>query len=98
MNGYWEIWRQVRCTRSVRCTSEPAPKIIRKMILCVWLAGVLSFFWSAPLEAQMPPFDLYAALATAQPDATITVPAGLYQGSLTIDKPVTLVADRKSVV
>lgn len=46
----------------------------------------------------MPPFDLYAALATAQPDATITVPAGLYQGSLTIDKPVTLVAEEGAII
>lgn len=44
----------------------------------------------APVVAQTSAFDLQAALAAAQPGATIHVPAGIYPGPLRIDKPVVL--------
>lgn len=41
-------------------------------------------------QGQTTPFDLAAALATAQPGATITVPAGVHLGPVQIDRPLTL--------
>jgi nitrous oxidase accessory protein len=43
-----------------------------------------------PLRAQAPAFDLAAAIAAAEPGATIVLPAGVYAGPLHIDRPLTL--------
>ncbi len=51
-----------------------------------------------PVKAQQPAFDLAAALAAAQPGATITVPPGVYPGPLVIDKPLTLVGEGMPVI
>lgn len=58
-----------------------ASGIILTAILCTW--GLAS--------AQSAPFDLHAALAAAQPNSTIVVPAGRYEGTFVIDKPVILI-------
>ncbi|RLT35933.1 MAG: nitrous oxide reductase family maturation protein NosD [Chloroflexi bacterium] len=55
------------------------------------LIGVLCFFlFAATGGAQTIPFDLSAALAAALPGAVIDVPAGVYAGLWTIDKPLHL--------
>mgnify|MGYP001260845655 CR=1 FL=1 len=63
-----------------------------------WIAVVLALFCTSalvalPASAQSRPFDLAAAIASAQPGDTITVPAGIYPGPLRIDKPLTLQAE-----
>lgn len=50
------------------------------------------------LQAQPVAFDLRAALATAAPGATITVPPGVYAGPLQIDKPVVLEGQAMPVI
>ncbi len=58
-----------------------------------WLVGLallLAGFTPGMAVAADAPFDLQAALAAAQPGATIQIPAGVYPGPLHIDKPVTL--------
>ena len=42
-------------------------------------------------------FDLRAAVASAADGDTITVPPGIYQGPLVIDRPITLIAGGKVV-
>jgi len=61
--------------------------------VCGLLIGfiVISCGLPASLMAQGNAFDLAAALAIAEPGATIAVPTGLYRGPIAIDKPVTLV-------
>lgn len=44
-------------------------------------------------SAEQAPFDLHDVLAQAQPNQTIVVPAGTYEGSFVIDKPVTLIGN-----
>ena len=58
--------------------------------LCVAVALVAGLWQAGSVQAQAASFDLHAALAAAQPGATIVVPPGVYPGALTIDKPVTL--------
>ena len=53
------------------------------------LAAVL-VFTAVSVGAQSTTFDLNEALAAAQPGDTIIVPAGVYPGPLTIDRPVIL--------
>lgn len=43
-------------------------------------------------------FDLRAAIASAEPGATIRIPAGRYDGTITVDKPLTLLADGEVVI
>jgi nitrous oxidase accessory protein len=62
------------------------------LVLC-WVGLVV-----LPVVAQDDRFDLTAALATAQPGATIVVPAGTYPGPFMIDKPVTLVGQDWPVI
>ena len=50
------------------------------------------------LRAQPAQFDLEAALATAEPGAIITVPAGIYAGPLLIEKPVVLIGEGYPVI
>lgn len=60
--------------------------------VAVSLLGLL-LAWNAfpgAVDAQSAPFDLHAALAAAQPGATINVPAGVYPGPFAIDRPVVL--------
>lgn len=52
----------------------------------------------APSRTQQTGFDLNAALAAAQPGDTITVPAGVYPGPITIDEPVKLVGEGQPVI
>lgn len=43
-------------------------------------------------------FDLAAAIASARPGETVTVPAGTYPGPLVIEQPMTLAADGRVVL
>ena len=63
--------------------------LIRRACFVLIMIGLMGLT-TVPLAAQAQPFDLTAALAQAAPGATIVVPAGVYPGPLTIDKPVTL--------
>lgn len=58
--------------------------------LSVVVALVAGLWQAGSVQAQEASFDLHAALAAAQPGATIIVPPGVYSGALTIDQPVTL--------
>lgn len=51
---------------------------------------------TAPLRAA--DFDLHAAVRDAKPGQTLRIPAGRYDGTLTINKPLTLVADGQVVI
>jgi len=53
---------------------------------------------SVPRAALAASFDLTAALANAQPGATIVVPAGVYAGPLQIDKPVVLAGQAGAII
>lgn len=43
-------------------------------------------------------FDLHQIVTTAAPGATITVPAGVHPGTLTIDKPLSLIAEDGAII
>lgn len=75
-------------------SSRPLLRTIRVALLGVVLilAGV------GPVRAQGQAFDLKAALAAAEAGATITVPAGIHAGPLSLDKPVTLVGEPGAIV
>lgn len=60
--------------------------------------AVVSLFVVQPAQAQDQPFDLAAALAAAEPGATLHVPAGVYPGPLSLDKPVTLIGEAGAIV
>ena len=100
MSGYLAIHlrRRARCTRGVRGASGFASQRRRGALLCILLAGVASLIGIRPIQAQTSPFNLQAALAAAQPGATITVPAGVYPGPLILDKPVTLVTAEGAII
>ncbi len=56
-----------------------------------FVIALLALLWLlVPAAAQHQSFDLQQAVAAAQPGDTIVVPAGIYQGPLLIDKPLTL--------
>lgn len=62
------------------------------------LCGAILALWAGqPAQAQAP-FDLAAALAAAEPGATITVPAGIHPGPLALDKPVTLIGEPGAII
>lgn len=65
------------------------------IVLLTALGGLL---WAAPTQAQSRPFDLTAAVATAQPGDVILVPAGVYAGPLHIDKPLTLQGEGEPII
>lgn len=71
--------------------------LVSALLLCLLWANL----WNLnPLSlwAQTPAFDLAAAIADAQPGATITVPPGVYAGPLRIDRPLTLEGQEGSVI
>jgi nitrous oxidase accessory protein len=72
-----------------------------------FLANLLGSLWllvlialsSTPAYAQQPtPFDLAAAIANADPGAVIEIPAGIYAGPLTLDRPVTLRGESGAII
>lgn len=73
-------------------------------LLCMLWIGVwnphLQGVSTSTAEAQgaTPTFDLAAALAAAQPGATITIPPGVYAGPLHIDRPVTLEGQAGAII
>ena len=58
----------------------------------------LTSIMALPTTAQSQPFDLNAAIAAAQPGATIQVPPGTYAGPLQIDRPITLDGQGAAVI
>ncbi|HXF61570.1 MAG TPA: nitrous oxide reductase family maturation protein NosD [Caldilineaceae bacterium] len=64
--------------------------------LVAFLAALAAAGWLRPVQAQE--FDLAAALAQAEPGATILVPPGVYSGPLTIAQPVTLAGEPGAVI
>ena len=54
------------------------------------LAVALILSPASEAASQAPPFDLQAAIDTAQPGAVIQLPAGVYQGNFVIEKSLTL--------
>ena len=66
--------------------------VVAATVLLSWVGG------AGQAAAQEAPFDLAAALAAAEPGATLTVPAGVYPGPLVIDKPVTLIGEGLPVI
>lgn len=66
--------------------------------IIVLLAALGGLLWAAPAQAQSRPFDLTAAVATAQPGDVILVPAGVYAGPLHIDKPLTLQGEGEPII
>lgn len=71
--------------------------LMRSVFLVLIMMGLIGLT-TMPLASQAQPFDLAAALAQAEPGATIVVPAGVYPGPLTIDKAVTLEGDDWPVI
>lgn len=69
---------------------------VRHWAVAISLIFVVGVFSTS--SAQTEAFDLNAALANAQPNATIVVPAGSYTGRFIIDKPLTLIGEGKPVL
>ncbi len=63
---------------------------MRSLLLSLWLLLLITAGSPAPVQARSVPFDLAAQVDAALPGAVVEVPAGLYPGPLTLDKPVTL--------
>lgn len=65
---------------------------------CLFIIALIMGLTAAPSLVQAASFDLKAALANAQPGATITVPAGVYAGPLQIAKPVVLAGQVGAII
>ncbi len=65
-------------------------RIIKNQYLSVFISGLILLAGVGQSAAQENGFDLTAAIAAAQPGATIDVPAGVYYGDLAVDKPLHL--------
>lgn len=72
---------------------------MKRFIAAILCALTLSAWLSTTTAgAEGHDFDLQAALDAAQPGDVLTVPAGVYAGPLTIDKPITLDGQGEAVI
>lgn len=72
-------------------------RLLHTLAAALYLAAA-SLFGVQPAQAQEQPFDLAAALAAAEPGATLHLPAGIYPGPLSLDKPITLVGEPGAII
>ncbi|MFZ1753864.1 MAG: nitrous oxide reductase family maturation protein NosD [Caldilineaceae bacterium] len=63
---------------------------LRNLRLSAFICLLFLLFFAVGGAAQENGFDLAAAMAAAQPGAVIDVPAGVYYGDLSVDKPLHL--------
>ena len=77
---------------------SPAAHRSLRLSLIVAAALVLAAMSLPAAAAAQAGFDLQAAITSAQPGATIHVPAGTYNTHLVIDKPLTLIGENMPVI
>ena len=75
-----------------------AHRNLRPNIIACTAALLLAAISLPTATAAQSSFDLQAAITSAQPGATIQVPAGTYNTHLVIDKPLTLIGDNMPVI
>ena len=73
---------------------------LRRLCIAASAATMLALaaFSLPAITAAQSDFDLRAAVAAAQPGATIHVPAGIYPAPIVIDKPLTLIGEGMPVI
>lgn len=72
--------------------------LLVSVLLCCLLWANRPSLKPTLLWAQPPAFDLAATIAAAPPNATITVPPGVHNGPLQIDRPLTLEGQEGAVI
>jgi nitrous oxidase accessory protein len=83
---------------SVSAAISAAHRSLRLNIIACAAALLVAAISLPAATAAQSSFDLQAAITSAQPGATIHVPAGTYNTHLVIDKPLTLIGDNMPVI
>src|SRR5512139_3017845 len=92
-------------TRNQPAATRPQPNTANRLRLSIVALAALALTALALAAISLPAaaaaqasFDLQAAITSAQPGATIHVPAGTYNTHIVIDKPLTLIGDNMPVI